>query len=142
MNFRSRFGLKPPDFQVTPMVDLIFLVLAFFLASQLFATWETELDIKLPTAQTGRLPQRLPGEIIINITREGHMTVQGRILDSAGLKQLLTRIVKLYPGQPVLIRADRATAYEHVIRVLDICRRVDIWNISFATVEASAPDRT
>jgi biopolymer transport protein ExbD len=46
---------------------------------------------------------------------------------------LFDRIVKLFPGQPVLLRADRGTAYEHVIRVLDICRRADIWNISFAT---------
>ncbi|NQT91741.1 MAG: hypothetical protein HQ559_03195, partial [Lentisphaerae bacterium] len=48
-------------------------------------------------------------------------------------------------GQPVLIRADRGTAYEHVIRILDLCRKTDIWNISFATaaaVEASPqPDQ-
>jgi biopolymer transport protein ExbD len=49
---------------------------------------------------------------------------------------LLSRIVKMFPGQPVLIRADKATDYEHVIHVLDLCRTVDIWNISFATTVA------
>jgi biopolymer transport protein ExbD len=49
---------------------------------------------------------------------------------------LLKRIVELYPGQPVLIRADLETPYTHVIRTLDMCRKVDIWNISFATTAA------
>ena len=42
--------------------------------------------------------------------------------------------VQLFPGQPVLLRADKTTAYEHVVRVLDTCRQADIWNISFATL--------
>jgi biopolymer transport protein ExbD len=46
---------------------------------------------------------------------------------------MLSSVARHFPGQPVLIRADRATAYEHVIRVLDLCRQADIWNVSFAT---------
>ena len=47
----------------------------------------------------------------------------------------------MFPGQPIVIRADRQTAYDHIIRVLDLCRQAEIWNISFATAmpEESAP---
>ena len=49
------------------MLDVVFLLLCFFITSQIFAQWETEIDITLPTAETGAVPQRLPGEIIINV---------------------------------------------------------------------------
>lgn len=133
MNFRSKESVQLPGFQIAPMVDVIFLCLCFFLASQVFSQWETEIEIQLPTAKAGETPQRLPGEIIINILRDGTVVVNGQNLDEASLTLLLRRIVELFPGQSVLIRADKKTAYEYVIKVLDLCRQVDIWNISFAT---------
>ncbi|MBW7907635.1 MAG: biopolymer transporter ExbD [Kiritimatiellae bacterium] len=133
MNFRSNAKSEPLAFQMTPMIDVVFLLLCFFVSSQIFAQWETEIDITLPTARTGEVPQRLPGEIIVNILASGEVIVNGRSLDSEQLGSMLSRVVTLFPGQPVLIRADKTTAYEHVIRVLDLCRQADIWNISFAT---------
>jgi len=133
MNFRTRRTAPEPGFQIAPMIDVIFLLLSFFVASQVFSQWETEIDIKLPTAETGDIPERLPGEIIINIREDGTKVVNSQVLAVDELKSLLERIVELFPGQPVLIRADRGTRYEHVIGVLDICRKVDLWNIAFAT---------
>jgi len=136
MNFRSKDKAQELGFQIAPMIDVIFLLLCFFVATQIFSQWETEIDIKLPTAQTGKIPDRLPGEVIINILNDGTAVVSGQVLDEANLSSLLGRIVALWPGQPVLIRADLSTAYQHVIRVLDLCRQADIWNISFATSAA------
>ncbi len=118
---------------MTPMIDVVFLLLCFFVTSQIFAQWEAEIDITLPTAQTSEVPQRLPGEIIINIRADGEVVVNSRVLDGDALGAMLARLAELFPGQPVLIRADKAVAYEHVIAVLDRCRQADIWNISFAT---------
>jgi biopolymer transport protein ExbD len=139
MNFRKRFETQSPGFQFAPMVDIVFQLLCFFVVSQIFAQWETEIDIRLPTAKTGQAPERLPGEIIVNVLKSGEFVVNQQAMGVADLEALLGRIVKLFPGQPVLIRADRDTAYEHVITVLDLCRQSDIWNISFAT---SAPEET
>ena len=133
MNFKKRNVAPEQSFQLAPMVDVIFLLLCFFVTSQIFSQWETEIDIKLPTARTGKIPQRLEGEIIINILADGKTVVNQRVLDKEALDSLLQRIVGLFPGQPILLRADKATAYEHVIRVLDGCRDADIWNLSFAT---------
>ena len=133
MNFRARSRPEVPRFQIAPMIDVVFLLLCFFVATQIFAQWETEITVKLPTAESGSVPRRLPGEIILNITAEGSVVVNGKMLVEPAVQQLLRRVVGLFPGQPVLIRADKATDYEHVIRVLDACRKADIWNISFAT---------
>lgn len=133
MNFRMKIKPEPVGFQMTPMIDVVFLLLCFFVASQVFSQWEAEIDITLPTARTSEVPQRLPGEIIVNIVQSGETMVNGRVLDEAALAGMLKRLSELFPGQPVLLRADKATAYEHVIRVLDLCRQADIWNISFAT---------
>ena len=133
MNFRKKNKPDAQAFPLTPMIDVVFLLLCFFVTSQVYSQWETEIDITLPTAQTGQVPQRLPGEIIINITETGAVVVNGRSLESDELGAMLQRLAQLFPGQPVLLRADKATDYEHVIRVLDLCRKADIWNISFAT---------
>jgi biopolymer transport protein ExbD len=133
VNFRRNAGNERVDFQLAPMIDIMFLLLSFFIASQIYAQWETEIDIKLPTSATGDQPDRAAAEIILNIRDDGTLVVNQREFDHAGLGALLQRVVKLYPGQPVLIRADRQTPYQYVVSVLDLCRSADIWNISFAT---------
>jgi biopolymer transport protein ExbD len=133
MNFRKGVKADNVGFQITPMIDVVFLLLCFFVTSQIFSQWETEIDITLPTAKTGQTPQRLPGEIIINVLKDGTAVVNGKSLDDVSLGSMLHRLAELFPGQPVLLRADKATAYENVVKVLDLCRQADIWNISFAT---------
>jgi biopolymer transport protein ExbD len=132
MNFRGKHQANPIAFQIAPMVDFLLVLLCYSVMSQIFTQWEAEIDVKLPTASTAEIQQRLPGEIILNVMKDGATVVNGRTLREAELDVLLRRLVELFPGQPVLIRADRQTAYEHVIRVLDLCRKADIWNISFA----------
>lgn len=133
MNFRKQLKPDAVGFQLAPMIDVVFLLLCFFITSQIFAQWETEIDITLPTAQTGSVPERLPGELIINVRGDGSTIVNAQPVSDEQLADMLARVSSLFPGQPVLIRADRRTAYEDVIRVLDLCRQADIWNISFAT---------
>ena len=133
MNFRKQLKPEAVGFQLAPMIDVVFLLLCFFITSQLFAQWETEIDITLPTAETGDMPERLPGEIIINVRSDGETVVNAQTMTDESLASLLTRVAGLAPGTPVLIRADRVTAYQEIIRVLDLCRQADIWNITFAT---------
>lgn len=143
MNFRGRKGAELPQFQFTPMIDVVFLLLCFFITTSVFSQWEYEVDVVLPTAQTGKLPDRLPGEIIINVSREGRIVINQQGMSAEQLRARLDRLARFFPGQPVVVRADRATPYEHIIGVIDVCRQVDIWNISFATsadeTRAAAP---
>ena len=133
MRFLNRKGQALPEFQFTAMIDVVFLLLCFFITTSVFSQWEMEVDIVLPSAQSSTMPDRLPGEVIVNLSKDGVITINQQTFDKEQLKDRLTRLVKLFPGQPVIIRADKDATTERLISIVDICRQADIWNISFAT---------
>ena len=133
MNFRCKGVARLPEVQFTSLIDVVFLLLCFFITTSVFSQWEYEVDIVLPTAQSGKMPDRLPGEVIINLTREGRIVLNQRQLNPPQLMDRLARLARYFPGQPVVLRADRQTPYADVLGVIDICRQADIWNISFAS---------
>jgi biopolymer transport protein ExbD len=134
MRFRAADDGTELGFQLAPMVDIVFQALIFFMVVSVFAKFETSLDIVVPTAKTSVTSTRLPGEIIVNIDAEGRIVINRRRFTPEELKGTLARIAETFPGQPVILRADRQTPYEDVIGVLDACREADIWNVSFATL--------
>lgn len=136
MNFSKVREQLPerPAIQMAPLIDIVFLLLVFFMSASIFHQLETEINITVPTAKEASETRRSPGEIIINIRRDGSVVVNQRDLTHEELREMLQRISKLYEGQPVIIRADRRAYHEHVVGVLDICAGADIWNVSFATM--------
>lgn len=123
-----------PSIQMAPLIDIVFLLLIFFMSASIFYQLETEINITVPTAESSTEMERSPGEVIINIREDGSIVVNQRELSYAELEKMLGRISQLYRGQPVIIRADSRTFHKNVIRVLDICASTDIWNVSFATM--------
>ena len=133
MNFRRNSRSRAATVQMSSLMDVIFLLLCFFVTTSVFSQWETEISITLPTAKSATVPGRMPGEIILNLAKDGTVSVNGQTLTLAEVTERLTRIAKLYPGQPVVIRADKETAYESLVGVIDACRTADVWNFSLAT---------
>ena len=133
MRFNVTKRSKAPGLALTSMLDVIFLLLCFFVTVSVFSQWESEISINLPSATTAAEPDRLPGEIIVNLSKDGRISVNGGELTHAALGERLARVAKFYPGQPVIIRADKDTAYEKVVSLIDVCRGADIWNFSLAT---------
>lgn len=132
-----------PGFQITPMLDVVFLLLCFFVTTSVYSQWENEVDVQLPTADTGKPTDRLPGEIIINVKGGGEIVVNERTLSPEELASRCAMLAKNFPGQPVVIRADKETRYEDFMKVLDVCRKADVYNISFATaIPSGEPDAT
>ena len=133
MKFHVDKKSRAPVLALTSMLDVIFLLLCFFVTVSVFSQWESEISIKFPSSKTSEQPERLPGEIIVNLTREGVVKVNGMAMPLAELKTRLAKIAKFYPGQPVIIRADKDTRYESLVEVMDTCREADVWNFSLAT---------
>jgi len=135
MNFRQNLRENPVSFQIAPMIDIVFLLLTYFMSASIFGQLEKEIDITVPTAITGAELARQEGEVILNIDAEGTVTVNRQRLDADQLRAMLRRLAELFPGQSVILRADERTAYRHVVATLDHCRQAGIWNVSFATRE-------
>ena len=136
MKFKIRSKARAPQLALTSMLDVIFLLLCFFVTVSVFSQWESEISITLPGAATAAEPERLPGEIIVNIAADGTMKVNGAVLSLDDLGARLKRIAKYYPGQPVIIRADKDVKYDRLVKVIDTCRSSDVWNFSLAVDEA------
>jgi len=132
---RDRRRAKTPAFALTSMLDVIFLLLCFFVTASVFSQWESEISISLPSASSSETPSRLPGEVILNVARDGSVTVNARKLTLNDLGERLRKVADFYPGQPVVIRADRDTSYDSLVKVIDTCRNAGVWNFSLATVE-------
>ena len=124
-----------PAIQMAPLVDIVFLILIFFMTLSIFNQLESELSISVPKAKESKEAQRSPGEIIINIVEDGTVIVNQRQLKYSELEEMLKRISALFPNQPVIIRADEKTYHKFVVNVLDACAAADIWNISFSTIK-------
>ena len=133
MRFSQRNRSKAPALALTSMLDVIFLLLCFFVTVSVFSQWESEISIKLPNAKTAEAPERLPGEIIVNLAKDGGVTVSSVKLSLEELGARLAKVAKFYPGQPVIIRADKEVRYETLVKLIDTCRASDIWNFSLAT---------
>ncbi len=135
MNFRKDINEQSVGFQMAPMVDIIFLLLIFFIAAAVYSQWESKLEIKVPTADTGLDRARYDGEAIINIDKKGKFFLNSVEYTPVRLEILLKKLADTYSGQPVVIRPDRETDCKYLIQIIDICAKVDISNISFATIK-------
>ena len=133
MNFRKNRRSHAAVLQMTSLMDVVFLLLCFFMTANEFARWETEVGITLPTAKSATIPGRMPGEIILNLNAQGEVTVNGVKLTLAEVTERMKRIAENFPGQPVVIRADKSSSYETLMALIDACRTANVWNFSLAT---------
>ena len=133
MRFRPAIEAERSGLQLAPMIDVVFLLLIFFLVTWAFARFETELDVRVPVAKQGADPNRSVGEIIVNVRKDGSLVLEGQGITPAELLDRLTRVAAHYKDVAVILRGDRQTSYENIVNVLDLCRDAGIWNVAFAT---------
>lgn len=133
MKFRNTVTLPKAEMQLAPMIDVVFLLLIFFIVTWNYARFETELDVSVPVAEEGADPERTVGEIIVNVRKDGEIVLNSVVISEDQLLDKLKTIAEIYKDQAVILRGDREAAYDHIIRVLDVCQKAKIWNVAFAT---------
>jgi len=129
---RGRFG-----FNMTPMIDVVFLLIIFFLVSSHLARQESQMPLPLPTAQTGnRAGDDESPRVVVNVDGSGKITVFGRTVDATQLTEVLAMSAeKSGKSLQVRIRCDRRVPYASVEPVLLASARTGIWNVTFAVVQ-------
>lgn len=135
MNFRRQYTLGESAFQLAPMVDILFILLIFFIVTYAFQQIERDMRIGLPATEDAGQIDLTVRDIIINITQEGKIIVNGREFSLTKLEELLGRAVQTLQTQSVLIRADKKTFHGDVVRVMDVCAGLNINKISFVTIQ-------
>lgn len=107
--------------ELTPMIDMVFLLLIFFLVATTLRQEERELDIVLPSAELAAPVTVALRQIVINVNNVGDAIVNGKTMDAEDVRTLVAEAVAVNPEQKVTVRGDRRTAYDHIARVLDAC---------------------
>jgi biopolymer transport protein ExbD len=135
MNLRARAPLHHPGIQLAPLVDVLLLLLIFFLMTWNAARNENELDVKIPKATAAKEKNAPPGDVVINVKSDGNVVVNHRNLNTGELTTLLKGLVELDADQAVVIRGDEAGAYKNIVEVLSICSQAGVSNVAFATAK-------
>ncbi|MCG3196900.1 MAG: biopolymer transporter ExbD [Candidatus Omnitrophica bacterium] len=126
---------EEPRLPLTSLIDIVFLLLIFYISVSRIQSLDAQLPITLPTAKAAENPQRTMGDVVINVRRDGQAMVNNQPLAITELEDKLAQLAELWPGQSVIIRSDREAQWESVCAVLDACSHADIWNIKFAVSE-------
>lgn len=116
---------------MTPVIDMVFLLLIFFLCATRFDQEERELPTKLPEVVQAEPLSMPPHELVVNVTQDGQYVVMRQTLNEAELGELLREASLKNPGtQAVQIRGDAQAAWEAGVRVMGLCNKAGIANYS------------
>ena len=133
---RARSEASTTSLDLTPVIDMVFLLLIFFLAATTFQQNEREMNVALPSASAVMPISAALREIVVNIDERGGIIVGGRPLQSEELRAMIADAVKGNPDQKVSVRGDRKAAYEHIVRVLDTCKAAGVQEPYLDTIYA------
>ena len=133
MNFRPTQYREAHGMNLVPLIDVLLILLIFFLVTFSMSQREKDLNISVPAADSGAPKDRQVGEIVVNIAREGSFKVNNQVLADEQLGQRFKDIFALNPKQAIIIRADEETVYKNMFRVLDLCYQAGLYHVSFAS---------
>ena len=121
---------------LAPMIDVVFLLLIFFMVATTFANQEKEMNLDLPTAESGDEATDSPEEIVLNLLADGTIKVKGEAVDQEALESLLVRTARSNAETPVTIRGDQDVVLQRVVQVMDACRLAGLTNIGIVHTDA------
>jgi biopolymer transport protein ExbD len=130
-----RGGSDEASLDLTPLIDVVFLLLIFFMVSTTFIR-ETQLKINLPEA-SGELQEMEDDFIEVTIDRLGEYAVNDRLLVNNELRTLINALQELIDehgaGQRLIVTADAQAAHQSVVRAMDAAGKVGLTRISITT---------
>lgn len=121
--------------ELTPMIDVVFLLLIFFMLATTFADPEREIDLDLPEAASSLVKDVDREELIINVSSDGTVSLGSERLTSDALLSELVQAARANPERSVTIRGDREARHEAIVAVMDACGQAGLRNLAVGTIE-------
>jgi biopolymer transport protein ExbD len=131
-----------PDINLTPLIDVVFLLLIFFMVSTSFVK-QSQITIRLPEAESTAMVDAPPEQIDIMITEQGTYLINGRELINnrpETIRNALQRVSAGNTNLPLTISADANARHQHVVTAMDVAGRLGFVRISIATVDDPTND--
>ena len=141
MNLRPRRA-EPPRVDITPLIDVVFLMLIFFMVSTTFDK-QTQLKVDLPEAAPQESAEPPAEQIDITIDPRGQFYVNERELvthDAATLRRTLEKVADGRDDLPIIVSGDRNAPLQAMMTVLDVAAQLGMSRLSFVARQSAAPD--
>jgi biopolymer transport protein ExbD len=129
------------EFNMTPMIDVTFLLIIFFLVSSHLAKQEVQVDLELPTAESGHQTESEPEDarrVTVNVLADGTMSLGSDTVTAKELGERLTfeasQSTTAARDLEVRIRCDRQVPYRAIEPIMLACARGGVWRVTFAVV--------
>jgi len=118
---------------ITPLVDVVFLMLIFFMVSTSFKV-ASSLKLELP-ASTSHEQVTDAKEVVISVNTKGQLYVQDEPVSDSALRKRILNVTKGDPNMRAVLRADADSQYKRVVFVLDVLRQLGMGKVAIATVQ-------
>jgi len=139
MNLRPH-RKEPPEVNLTPLIDVVFLLLIFFMVSTTFQK-ESQIKIELPEAQAQSTAESAPKVLDITIDAEGRFFVNQREVVSSDINIIKQAIAKAVGDQkdiPVVITGDANASWQAIMKAMDAASQLGLVNMTFPAAAPSA----
>ena len=117
---------------LTPMIDVVFLLVIFFMVGSKFSQREGRIPVNVPGVQRPQSMVRGPDKWIVEVTREGTIYLDGQLIDVAQLDQRLRQAKETYPDLGVVVRGDGAGTLQTYAQVLSVCSSAGVQELDVA----------
>lgn len=124
--------LEEPSINLTSMLDVVMLLIIFFMVGTKFSEEERQTGVQVPSVAENLAMSGQPDEIIVNVAVDGAVTIGKDTHSLDSLKAMLESARAAFPGQAVQIRGDGRADYQTVIDVLAKCKSAGIKSVSLA----------
>ena len=137
MNFlQPEDGDEEITLDMTPLIDMVFQLLIFFLLTTTFAinVKEGGLEVDLPRAKSAQIPS-MSQHMVIAILKDGRIVVGGETISNEALKEKLGQVYKDNPQTMVIVQADKTVEHGIVVSAMDMAATIGLKHLAIATVE-------
>ena len=124
-------------FQMTPMIDMVFLLLVFFMCASTLAQADRAIDVNLPLSAESEMPDELMTRTVVSVDAQGQLYMGSKSISKGEFKEYLRAVLAKQPDITVQIRSDEATPYAAIKDVLKICAELGAYDIIYSTYQAS-----
>ncbi len=126
---------------LTPMIDVVFLLIIFFMVATKFAEMERDIELQLPEVASAAPMTAAPKQRMVNVHDDGQATLDGQAVTMADLTTQLAGACRDYPQLSVVIRGDAACPFQHVAAALAACKDAHVTELGI-TVRIAVKEQT
>ena len=123
---------ETPTLNLTPMIDILFLLIIFFMVGTKFAEWESKLTLKVPQVKDVGALAPAPEKRVVNVYQDGRISLDREFVTLDELTGRLSTVREQYRGLGVVVRGDAEGAFQNVATVLSACREAGITDMGIS----------